>query len=106
MIEISTPKCINGESLESWLSDYTKESLGVEAVYLLADKPRDCTSESSTFSAIDVEDALTKKDLLLKKADCSNDKVAYFYIRDALSAACGSGLLDKDYYHVYHENSH
>lgn len=106
MIEISTPKCVNGESLQEWLTSFIKKSLTVDAIYLLADSPWDCTSQSNTFAAIDVEVALSKEALLSKIADCSNDKYAYFYICDVLSAAYGCGLVDKGYYHVYHENSH
>jgi hypothetical protein len=106
MVKISTPKCVDGESLQEWLSNFIKTSLDVGAVYLLADKPWDCTSQSSTFVAIDIEEPLSKDALISKIADCSCDKYAYFYIRDALSAAYGCGLVDKGYYHVYHENSH
>jgi hypothetical protein len=106
MLKISTPKCVDGESLQEWLSSFINKSLAVDAIYLLADKPWDCTSQSSTFAAIYVESPLSKEALLSKIAGCSNDEYAYFYIRDALSAAYGCGLIDKGYYHVYHENSH
>jgi len=105
-INITQPKCIDGESLQGWLSNYLKDDLNNKKVYLLPDEPFDCTSESNTFAAIDIDNKINKTTLLSRKAECSNERELYFYIQDVVEAACGEGILKENYYHVFHKNSH
>lgn len=100
-LAITTPPCIDGDSLTAWLTDYIGPSLGVDIVYLLPDKPRDCTGESSMFAAIDVEQPIDKPTLLSKVRTVGNAK--YALIQDALDAACGAGIIALGYYHVFHK---
>lgn len=106
MIEISRPKCIDGESLQEWLVSFIEGALASKKIYLLPREPFDCTSESNAFTAVDSDSPISKSELLLRQADVENDRFAYFYIDDVVNAACGAGILTDTYYHVFHKNSH
>jgi hypothetical protein len=105
-IEITQPKCINGESLQNWLQELLKDDLKEVTIYLLPNIPLDCTSESKSFTTIDIDSTIDKNTLLSKIAECSNERNAYFYIQDVVETACGLGFLNDTYYHFFHENAH
>ena len=109
--EIKTSKttCIEGESLQEWLRAYLKDYIdGVSEsnILLLPNEPLDYTSESGYFLEVDVNNQITRPQLIDKRVPTDNTEQAYFHVADVVEAAYTGGFLRERYYHVLHRNSH
>lgn len=100
LIEVSNPTCIDGESLKEWLLHFLSDTLDKDTLLLKPDTPWDCTGQSAVFAAVDVDEPISKSQLLARRIPTGNH--TSFHIHDVVAAACHAGALSESYYHVYY----